>query len=41
MLLMKNSQLYSDLAEILAILPTVELIILTKFDDEQTKRKDF
>ena len=38
---MKNSQFYSDMAEILAILPTFGLIILTKFDEDWTKIVDF
>ena len=36
-LLIKKPQFCSDLAEILAILPTNELIILTKFDWDWTK----
>ena len=40
-LLIKNPQFCSDLAEILAILPTHELIILTKFDGDWTKIVDF
>ena len=39
--IIKNPQFYSNLAEILAILPTHELIILTKFDDDQTKIVNF
>ena len=39
--LIKNPQFYSDLAEILAILPTHELIILTKFDGDWTKNCGF
>ena len=39
--LIKNPQFYSDLAEILAILPTHELIALTKFDENRTKIVDF
>ena len=39
--LIKNPQFYSDLAEILAILSTHELIILTKFDGDWTKIVDF
>ena len=37
MTLIKNPQFYSDLAEILAILPTHGLIILAKFDEDRTK----
>ena len=40
-LLIKNPQFYSDLAEILLMLPTHELIKLTKFDDDWTKIVDF
>ena len=40
-MLIKNPQFYSDLAEILAILPTHGLITLTKFDDDRTKIVDF
>ena len=40
-LLIKNPQFYSYLAEILAILPTHGLIILTKFDGDCTKNVDF
>ena len=40
-LLIKNPQFCSNLAEILVILPTHELIILTKFDEDQTKIVDF
>ena len=40
-LLTKNLQFYSNLADILAILSTHELIILTKFDEDQTKIVDF
>ena len=40
-LLTKNLQSYSDLADILAILSTHELIILTKFDKDRTKIVDF
>ena len=36
-LLTKNSQFYSDFAEIFAILPTHGLIILAKFDEDRTK----
>ena len=36
----KNSQFHSNLAEILAILPTHGLIVLTKFDEDQTKIVD-
>ena len=36
-LLTKNQQFYSNLAKILAILPTHGLIILTKFDKNGTK----
>ena len=32
-----NSQFYSNLAEIFAILPTHGLIILAKFDEDRTK----
>ena len=35
--LIKNPQCYSDLAEILVILPTHRLIILTKLDENMTK----
>ena len=35
-LLTKNLQFYSNLADILTILSTHELIILTKFDEDQT-----
>ena len=38
---MKNPQFYSDLAKILAILPTDWLIILTKFDEDWTEIVDF
>ena len=38
---MKNSQFYSNLAEILPILPTHGLIILTKFDRDKIKIVDF
>ena len=38
---MKNPQFCSDLAEILAILPIHELIILTKFDGDWTEIVDF
>ena len=38
---MKNRQFYSNLAEILAMLPTHGLIILTKFDEDWTKIVDF
>ena len=41
MILIKNTQFYSDLAEILAILPNQGLIILTKFDGDWTKIVDF
>ena len=41
MLLIKNPLFCSDLANILAILPTHELIILTKFDGDWTKIVDF
>ena len=37
----KSPQFHSDLAEILAVLPTHGLIILTKFDEDQTKIVDF
>jgi len=40
-LLTKNLQFYSNLSDILAILSTHELIILTKFDEDQTKTVDF
>ena len=36
-LLTKNLQFYSNLADILTILSTHELIILTKFDEDQAK----
>ena len=36
-LLIKYPQFHSDLAGILIILPTHELIILTKFDEDKTK----
>ena len=39
--LIKKPQFCSDLAEILAILPIHELIILTKFDGDWTKIVDF
>ena len=39
--LVKNPPLYSDLAKILAILLTLGLIILTKFDEDWTKIVDF
>ena len=32
-----NKNFYSDLTEILAILPTHGLVILTKFDEDRTK----
>ena len=38
---MKNPQFYSDLAEILAILSTNGLVILTKVDEDWTKIVDF
>ena len=38
---MKNSQLHYDLSQILAILPTLGSIILTKFDEEKTKIVDY
>ena len=38
---MKNSQFYSDLAEILVIPPTHGLTILTKFDEDSTRIVDF
>ena len=41
MLQIKNSQYYSDLAEILAVLPSHVLITLTKFDEDWTKIVDF
>ena len=41
MLVIKYSQFYTNLAEILAILPIHGVIILTKFDDDQTKIVDF
>ena len=41
MRLINNSQFYSDSAEILAILLSHGLIILTKFDDDWTKIVDF
>ena len=41
MLLIKNPLFCSDLAIILAILPTHELIILTKFDGNWTNIVDF
>ena len=37
----KNLQFHSHLAEVLAILPTYRLIILTNLDDDQTKILDF
>ena len=37
----KNPHFHSNLAEILAILPTHGLIILTKFDEDQTEIVDF
>ena len=37
----KNLQFYSNLADILAILSTHELIILTKFDEDRTKTVEF
>ena len=40
-LLTKNLQFYSNLADILAILSTHELIILTKFDEDRSKIMDF
>ena len=40
-LLIRNSQFYSNLAENLAILPTHGLIILTKFDQDWTKIVNF
>ena len=39
--LIENRQFYSNLAEILAILPTHGLIILTKFDEDWTKIVNF
>ena len=41
MRLINNLQFYSDSAEILAILLSYGLIILTKFDDDWTKIVDF
>ena len=41
MLLAKNLQYLSDFADILAILSTHELIILTKFDEDWTKIVNF
>ena len=38
---MKNPQSHSDLAEILAILSTHGVVILTKFDEDWTKIVDF
>ena len=38
---MKNSQFYSDLAEILVIPPTHGLTILTKFDEDSARIVDF
>ena len=40
-LLKKNSQFYSNLAEVLATLHTYGLINLTMFDEDQTKTVDF
>ena len=40
LLQIKNQQFYSNLAEILAILPTHGLIILTKFDGDWNKIVD-
>ena len=40
-LITKNLQIYSDLADILAIVFTHGLINLTKFDDDWTKIGDF
>ena len=40
-LLTKNLQFYSNLADILTILSTHELIILTKFDEDRSKIMDF
>ena len=37
----KNIQFYSDLADILAILSTHELMILTKFDEDWTRIVNF
>ena len=41
MILIKNPQFYSNFARTLVILPTHGLIILNKFDDDQTKIVDF
>ena len=38
---MKNPQFYSDLAKILAILPTDGLILLSKFDEDWITIVDF
>ena len=40
-LLTNNLHFYSDLAHILAMLSIHEIIILTKFDEDQTKIVDF
>ena len=40
-ILTKDLQFHSNLADILAILSTHELIILTKFDEDRTKIVDF